>query len=111
MSIDDYHDWVIMPGLIDCNVNLHDKAKEYWEGFDYGTKSAAAGGVTTIVDFPTMKKPSLVDVEALKEHIEAANDKLRTDIILLAYLTEEGIDNIESFIEEGTIFGYQINMS
>lgn len=54
-----------MPGIIDSNVNLQDMAKEKWEGFEHGTAAAAAGGVTTIVDLPVMKRPSLTSVKNL----------------------------------------------
>ncbi len=58
-----------MPGLVDCNVNLQDLAKEKWEGFLAGTLAAASGGVTTVVDLPIMKKPTLITAKNLEMHI------------------------------------------
>ena len=57
-----------MPGIVDCNVNLQDSAKEKWEGFEYGTAAAAAGGVTTLVDLPIMKRPILTNLKNLNIH-------------------------------------------
>lgn len=41
-----------MPGLIDTHVHISEPGRTEWEGFETGTKAAAAGGFTTIVDMP-----------------------------------------------------------
>jgi allantoinase len=48
----DYEDAVIMPGLIDTHVHMNEPGRTEWEGFETGTKAAAAGGFTTICDMP-----------------------------------------------------------
>ena len=49
LQVHDYGNKIIMPGLIDANVNVScDEADD----FSSITKSAAAGGFTTIVDNP-----------------------------------------------------------
>ena len=63
--VEDFQDMIIMPGIIDMHTHMQAKMKERWEGFDYGTKAAASGGVTTIVDMPLMKKPSCVSLKNL----------------------------------------------
>lgn len=45
-------DKIIMPGLVDVNVNVC-SGRDDWEDFCSLTKAAAAGGVTTIVDNPS----------------------------------------------------------
>ncbi|KAK9152728.1 hypothetical protein Sjap_000208 [Stephania japonica] len=39
----DYGDAVVMPGLIDVHSHLDEPGKSEWEGFESGTKAAAAG--------------------------------------------------------------------
>ena len=34
---------VVMPGLIDAHVHLNEPGRTHWEGFETGTKAAAAG--------------------------------------------------------------------
>jgi allantoinase len=63
---------ILFPGLIDANCNLQNNPKENWEGYDFGTKAAISGGVTTLVDLPVMKKPTLTNVKHLKWHIKDA---------------------------------------
>lgn len=41
-----------MPGLIDPSVHINEPGRKDWEGFVSATKSAAAGGFTTIADIP-----------------------------------------------------------
>lgn len=53
LSINDYNDHkeqfldvgnnVVMPGLIDAHVHLNEPGRTQWEGFETGTKAAAAG--------------------------------------------------------------------
>lgn len=43
---------VIMPGIVDSHVHINEPGRTDWEGFNTGTRAAAAGGVTTIVDMP-----------------------------------------------------------
>ena len=45
----DAGDSVIMPGLVDTHVHLNEPGRAHWEGFDSGTRAAAAGGVTTFL--------------------------------------------------------------
>ncbi|XP_054804020.1 allantoinase [Prosopis cineraria] len=75
----DYGDAVIMPGLIDVHVHLDEPGRTEWEGFYTGTRAAAAGGVTTVVDMPLNNHPTTVSRETLKLKLEAAKKKLYVD--------------------------------
>src|SRR5207249_9184349 len=48
----DAGDSVVMPGLVGTNVHLNEPGRADWEGFHFGTRSAAAGVVTTLLDMP-----------------------------------------------------------
>ncbi|XP_078168683.1 allantoinase isoform X1 [Carex rostrata] len=76
----DYGDAVVMPGLIDVHAHLDEPGREKWEGFSTGTKAAAAGGITTLIDMPLNSFPSTVSEETLKLKIEAAKKKLYVDV-------------------------------
>ena len=48
---------LVMPGVVDTHVHLNDPGRADWEGFEHGTRAAAAGGVTTVVDMPLNSVP------------------------------------------------------
>lgn len=93
------------------NVNLQNNPKENWEGFDYGTEAAAAGGVTTLVDHPCMKKPNMTSQKNLKKHIEDAQNKIKVDLAFLAYLTDSNLCKMKKLIESGVVFGFSSYLS
>ncbi|MGE0496044.1 MAG: allantoinase AllB [Vulcanimicrobiota bacterium] len=76
----DYHDLVVMAGLIDTHVHINEPGRTDWEGFETATRAAAAGGVTTLVDMPLNSIPSTVDADGFRLKIEAAAGKLRVDV-------------------------------
>src|SRR6476620_1843487 len=42
----------ILPGLIDTHVHFNEPGRTEWEGLGTGSRSLAAGGVTTFFDMP-----------------------------------------------------------
>ncbi len=49
---------IVLPGLIDAHVHMRDPGFIYKEDFSTGTKAAAAGGFTTVIDMPNTKPPT-----------------------------------------------------
>ncbi|KAK4792953.1 hypothetical protein SAY86_023388 [Trapa natans] len=76
----EYGEAVVMPGLIDVHAHLDDPGRSDWEGFPSGTKAAAAGGITTLVDMPLNSFPSTVSEETLKLKIKAAEKNIYVDV-------------------------------
>ena len=48
-----------IPGLIDCHVHFREPGLSHKEGWKTGSYAAAAGGVTTVLDMPNTKPPTL----------------------------------------------------
>ncbi|MBI1969316.1 amidohydrolase family protein [Candidatus Woesearchaeota archaeon] len=65
---------LLLPGLIDCHVHCREPGMEHKEDFSTATQAAAAGGVTTILDMPNTKPPTLTLTD-LKEKRELAKRK------------------------------------
>ncbi|KAL9058708.1 MAG: hypothetical protein Q9162_001576 [Coniocarpon cinnabarinum] len=63
---------VILPGLVDTHVHLNSPGRTEWEGFETGTRSAIAGGITTVVDMPLNSIPPTTSVANLKTKVDAA---------------------------------------
>jgi allantoinase len=70
---------VVMAGLVDTHVHLNDPGRADWEGFEHGTRAAAAGGITTLVDMPLNSIPSTTSVDGLEAKRRAAAGRLHVD--------------------------------
>ncbi|CAG8769881.1 939_t:CDS:2, partial [Cetraspora pellucida] len=76
----DAGDNLVMPGIVDAHVHLNEPGRTDWEGFESGTKAAAAGGVTTVIDMPLNSIPPTTTVDNLKQKIDAAKGKCWVDV-------------------------------
>jgi dihydroorotase len=68
----------VVPGLVDTHVHLRDPGFTHKEDFETGTRAAAAGGVTTLLDMPNVEPPTNT-AERLKAHLENAAAKSLVD--------------------------------
>src|SRR4029079_9959223 len=68
-------DALILPGAIDAQV--HSLSQKGQEDFIWSTRSAAAGGVTTIVDMPYDEGNLVCSAEAVKRKIEHVRPQAR----------------------------------
>ncbi len=65
----------VLPGAIDVHVHFREPGAAHKETWASGTRSAAAGGVTTVVDQPNTDPPSVTGA-AFDEKAELAGDAL-----------------------------------
>lgn len=79
-DVEDLGALVLMPGLVDCHVHLNEPGRTEWEGFETGTRAAAAGGVTTLVDMPLNCTPVTTSSAALRQKLAATEEKLWVDV-------------------------------
>ncbi|WP_253736639.1 dihydroorotase [Halohasta salina] len=70
----DATDKLLLPGAIDAHVHFREPGYSHKETWDTATKSAAAGGVTTVVDMPNTDPPTTsgANFEAKAEYAGAA---------------------------------------
>jgi allantoinase len=76
----DYSPRLLLPGLVDAHVHLNEPGRTEWEGFDTGTKAAASGGVTTVIDMPLNAIPPTTTVAAFKEKLAASQGQCWVDV-------------------------------
>ncbi|HEX6208490.1 MAG TPA: dihydroorotase family protein [Actinomycetota bacterium] len=69
---------LLLPGLIDTHVHLRDPGFTYKEDYETGTRAAAAGGVTMVVDMPNTD-PVPNTVERFRAHRANAASKSLVD--------------------------------
>ncbi|NUO79211.1 allantoinase AllB [candidate division KSB1 bacterium] len=103
MPREDLGDLVIMPGLVDIHVHLNEPGRTEWEGFETGTKAAAAGGVTTLVDMPLNSTPVTTTLTALQEKRQAASKKLWVDCGFHAGLIPGNRHELEPLMQAGVL--------
>lgn len=66
--------------IISAHVHLNEPGRTDWEGFWTGTRAAASGGVTTVVDMPLNSIPPTTTVEYLQAKRKAALGQCHTDV-------------------------------
>ena len=71
-------DLVVLPGLVDTHAHLRDPGFTDKEDVTSGTRAAAAGGVTTVLDMPNVDPPTTT-AERLTAHLENAAGKAVVD--------------------------------
>ncbi|OZU87805.1 allantoinase AllB [Virgibacillus indicus] len=99
---------LVVPGCIDPHTHFMDPGFTHRETFTTGTRSAAAGGITTHIDMPCCSKPSVRDKESFHKKIEPLRDQAYIDYCFWGGMTGEDVregllDNIYPQIEEGVV--------
>jgi allantoinase len=83
-TCEEYRDCLVLPGAIDGQV--HSRSQRDQEDFIWSTRSAAAGGVTTIVDMPYDDGELICTGERLARKARTAAQQARVDFALYATL-------------------------
>src|SRR5207245_7928713 len=63
----DARNLVVLPGVIDAHVHFNEPGRADWEGWEAGTRGAAAGGVTTVLEMPLNAHPPTTTPAAFDE--------------------------------------------
>lgn len=96
----DLGDAMILPGAIDAQT--HSLSQKNQEDFIWSTRSAAAGGVTTIVDMPYDEGNLVCPAEAVRIKTDHASQQARVDFALYGTINpEEGPVRIAEQAEAG----------
>lgn len=90
----------VLPGMIDMHVHLRDPGFPERENFESGTRAAAAGGVTTVVDMPNTV-PATVTLEAFEEKKGIASRKSLVDFAFIGGAGEIPTEDVVALAEAG----------
>jgi allantoinase len=92
--------FLVLPGAIDAQV--HSRSQLGQEDFIWSTKSAAAGGVTTIVDMPYDDNCLIATAERFRTKIKEAGAQARVDFALYATVDpDEGAARVDELVDAG----------
>jgi len=118
VTLRDFDDSVLLPGLVDSHVHINDPGRADWEGFSTATQAAASGGVTTLIDMPLNCIPETTDVAALEAKRDAAKGQAWVDWAAwggvvpgnadsLLPLAASGVPGFKCFLIHSGIDGFQ----
>jgi allantoinase len=93
----------IFPGVIDSHVHFNEPGRTDWEGFETGSRAAAAGGTTTIFDMPLNAHPPTVDGPSFDLKRRAAEAKSQVDFALWGGLVPANVERLAELQERGVI--------
>lgn len=102
----DFKDYLALPGGVDIHTHMRDPGMTQKEDFYTGTKSAAFGGTTTILDMPNTI-PSVKNETALRKKLDIVKNKANVDFGLFGQLSD--IDNIPGMAK--LAIGFKLYMS
>jgi allantoinase len=110
VRIVDVGDRVLLPGLVDTHVHINEPGRTDWEGFETGTRGAAAGGVTTIVDMPLNSIPATTTVEGFDAKAAAARGRCQVDVGFWGGVVPGNIDSLAPLAGRG-VLGFKCFMT
>ncbi|MGW0179157.1 allantoinase AllB [Nocardia sp. NPDC003345] len=99
---------LVLPGLVDMHVHLREPGMTEKEDFASGTRAAAAGGVTTVVDMPNTKPP-VATAERYRDKLELVRGKAYVDFGLYGMLDHDNAGEIAGMAELGAM-GFKLFM-
>jgi len=86
---------VVFPGFIDPHVHFDDPGFTEREDFNTGTKSAAAGGITTIIDMPCTSIPPVTNGQNFDHKLNIVKPKAYVDFAFWGGVTPEQVESGE----------------
>src|SRR5262245_58900908 len=93
----------IFPGVIDSHVHFNEPGRTDWEGFETGSRAAAAGGTTTIFDMPLNAHPPTIDGASFDLKRQAAEKKSLVDFALWGGLVPHNLERLGELGDRGVI--------
>jgi allantoinase len=102
-TVIDIGEMMLMPGIIDPHVHLNEPGRTAWEGFATGTRSAAAGGITTLVEMPLNASPVTTTAAAFDKKVAATEGQLQVNCGFWGGLVPGNESDIEKLIDKGVL--------
>src|SRR5437588_260045 len=94
---------LVLPGCIDPHVHFNEPGRTHWEGFESGSMSAAAGGVTTVIEMPLNANPPTIDAAAFALKVDAVRQRAVVDYALWGGLVTDNVEALEGLHRAGAM--------
>ncbi len=93
----------ILPGVVDAHVHFWEPGPySYREDFLHGTRAAAAGGVTTVIEMP-LSVPPVKDKSAFELKRKVAGENSVVDFALWGALMPASVENLKELWDLGCV--------
>ena len=94
---------LVFPGCVDAHVHFNEPRPEPWEGWDYGCRSAAAGGVTTVLEMPLNSVPPVTDLASWEIKRAVAEKNACVDYALWGGLVNDNLASLPELFDRGAV--------
>ncbi|HET9384650.1 MAG TPA: allantoinase AllB [Gemmatimonadales bacterium] len=101
---------VVLPGVVDPHVHFNEPGRADWEGWETGTRGAARGGVTTVLEMPLNAHPPTTTAAAFDAKLAVASKQSLVDFGLWGGLVPENLGDLEALHQRGVV-GFKAFMS
>jgi len=86
--VSDHRGKLVFPGLVDGH--MHTSSAMGWAGIEHATRTAAAGGVTTVCDMPYDIPRPVTDAAIFREKVAVVEATAHVDVALYGTITKQG---------------------
>jgi len=101
---------VVLPGVVDAHAHFNEPGRADWEGWEAGTRGAAAGGVTTVLEMPLNAHPPTITAANFDAKKAVASSKALVDFGLWGGLVPENLTELAALAARGVV-GFKAFMS
>ena len=101
---------VVLPGVVDAHVHFNEPGRADWEGWDAGTRGAAAGGVTTVLEMPLNAHPPTITATNFDAKHAIASTQALVDFGLWGGLVNDNLAELAGLAARGVV-GFKAFMS
>ncbi len=101
---------IVVPGLVDAHVHFNEPGRADWEGWEAGTRGAAAGGVTTVLEMPLNAHPPTITAADFDAKHTVASRKACVDFGLWGGLVNDNLADLAGLAARGVV-GFKAFMS
>jgi allantoinase len=92
-----------LPGAVDAHVHFNEPGRTDWEGWASGSRAAAAGGTTTVLDMPLNSVPPVLDGPSFDIKKAVAEKASVVDFGLWGGLVDEDPGALRELSERGAV--------
>jgi len=93
----------VFPGGIDCHAHLNDPGYNWREDFIHGSKAAAAGGITTVIDMPLQNEPAVTNKKIFETKADYLKNRSLIDYALWGGLVDNNLEDLVGLYEAGAV--------
>lgn len=94
---------VLLAGVVDGHVHFNEPGRAEWEGYEAGSKAAAAGGTTTIFEMPLNATPPTISQDLLQKKRSAVEKKCVIDYGQWGGLVNNNLADLQAMHEDGVV--------